>query len=153
MPLDRKQEIEAKRLFLSGFSSEEISYILRVDLTDLKDWIKSSRLESLQTACDVRLSRLQSWVLSSLLRLEAGKKPDVKSQEILRYVSAYDKLSRHGGGLSYYFDAFESLTHALMRSISASSSERQRSLALARLKYVRSCMEEVIDAKIKLSTE
>ena len=148
MSVDRRKGLaQAKKLFLSGFTSEEVSYILAIPLDRLRRWVSQESWSSLQEACDTRVGELQAWILSCLCELRRGEAPSVSSREVLQYVEAYDKLARRQEGLSHYFDAFEALTRVLMRDVSDASSEEAREKSLSVLKLVRQRMDQVIEAK------
>lgn len=142
--INNKKREQAKTLFIKGFSVETIAEITGMSLITIKKWAKTDNFEIARKSYALSLSEMRSCILESFATLKEGGKPTIKPDEAAKYASAFEKLSDKKKSVSYFFEAYETLTDAMTKRIEDAKSSKDKEKCLAELKVVRSETEKIL---------
>ncbi|MCL2290835.1 MAG: phage terminase small subunit-related protein [Bacteroidetes bacterium] len=139
-----KKRQYGKSLYVKGFDIPTISDIIGAAESTVRKWRDNDKWEDARNSAFIALSELRNTILQSFIDLKDGKKPKIKPDEAAKYASAFERLSDRKKTLSYMYEAFEMLTHALTKDIEGAANKKDKELSLEILKRVRTKTDTII---------
>jgi len=145
---DQKKR-QGKKMFINGFSQNEIADVLEVHLETIKRWYKKYDWQDAKDIHSLSISELKQETLRSFAALKAGETPKVSPDQLSKLSSTFEKLSDKKKNLAYMYDNFEELSDAILKDALSERLKKNREAKLEMAKYLRGMMDEVVSKTYK----
>jgi hypothetical protein len=86
------KKLQAKDLFVKGFSMTNISEILGVGVKTLSNWRELHHWENEKELYAIRPSEIKKLILQYVLDIRDGKKPAHKADDLAKISAAFDRM-------------------------------------------------------------
>lgn len=144
-----KKKRQGKRMFINGFSENEIADVLEVHLETIKRWSKKDGWEEAKDIHSLSISELKAETLRSFAALKNGETPKVSPDQLSKLSSTFEKLSDKKKNLAYMYDNFEELSNAILKDALSERAKKNREAKLETAKYIRGIMDDVVSKTYK----
>lgn len=149
-----KQQSDAKkrqglRMYINGFSKQEIAEILEVHLETVKRWANQFNWEDEKGVHSISIVELKKEVLQTFADMKGGKTPKLSADQLSKLAATFDKLSDSKKALSYMYENFEALSDAILKDALSERSKKKKEHKLETAKYVRSVMDSLTSTTYK----
>jgi len=145
---DRKKR-QGKRMFINGFSKDEIAEILEVHLETIKRWHKQYGWQKEKDVHSLSVSELKRETLQTFADMKEGKTPKLSPDQLSKIASTFEKLSDKRKALAYMYENFELLSDAILKDALSEQKKKKREEKLETAKYVREVMEDLTSKTYK----
>ncbi len=140
---------QGKRMFINGFSPQEIADILEVHIETIKRWKKQYDWQKEKDVHSLSISELKRQILQTFADMKEGNQPKLSPDQLSKLVAAFDKLSDKKKALAYMYENFELLSDAILKDALSERKKATREEKLETAKYVREMMEDLTSATYK----
>lgn len=140
---------QGKRMFINGFSKDEIADILEVHIETIKRWHKQDEWEKEKDVHSLSISELKRETLQTFADMKAGITPKLSPDQLSKLAATFDKLSDKKKALAYMYENYELLSDALLKDALSERSKVKKESKLETAKYVREIMEELTSTTYK----
>lgn len=145
---DQKKR-QGKRMFINGFSVDEIAEILEVHIETIKRWLKDQNWQKEKDVHSLSIAELKRETLQCFADMKEGKTPKLSPDQLSKLASTFDKLSDKKKALAYMYENFELLSDAVLKDALSESSKKKKDAKLETAKYVREIMEDLTSKTYK----
>lgn len=145
---DQKKR-QGKRMFINGFSVDEIASILEVHIETIKRWKKQYDWQKEKDVHSLSISELKRETLQTFADMKEGKTPKLSPDQLSKLAATFDKLSDKKKALAYMYENFELLSDALLKDALSERKKADKEKKLEMAKYVREMMEDLTSATYK----
>jgi transposase len=140
---------QGKRMFINGFSRQEISEILEVHIETVKRWHKKEEWQKEKDVHSLSVSELKRETLQTFADMKEGKTPKLSPDQLSKLASTFDKLSDKKKALAYMYENYELLSDAILKDALSERSKAKKESKLETAKYVREMMEALTSKTYK----
>ena len=140
---------QGKRMFINGFSKDEIADILEVHIETIKRWHKQDEWEKEKDVHSLSISELKRETLQTFADMKAGITPKLSPDQLSKLAATFDKLSDKKKALAYMYENYELLSDALLKDALSERSKVKKESKLETAKYVREIREELTSTTYK----
>lgn len=145
---DQKKR-QGKRMFINGFSKDEIAEILEVHVQTIDRWYKSENWQKEKDVHSLSIAELKRETLQCFADMKEGKQPKISPDQLSKLASTFDKLSDKKKALAYMYENYELLSDALLKDALSERSKKKKEAKLETAKFVREVMEDLTSATYK----
>ncbi|WP_372747043.1 hypothetical protein [Lutibacter sp.] len=144
-----KKKRQGLRMFINGFSKDEIADILEVHIETVKRWANQFNWEDEKDVHSISIVELRKEVLQTFADMKEGKTPKLSADQLSKLAATFDKLSDNKKALSYMYQNFESLSNAILKDALSERAKKTKDYKLEVAKYVREVMDQLTSATYK----
>lgn len=144
-----KKKRQGKRMFINGFSNDEIADVLEVHIETISRWAKKDEWQETKDIHSLSISELKQETLRSFAALKNGETPKVSPDQLSKLSTTFEKLSDKKKNLAYMYDNYEELSDAILKDALSERSKKKREEKLELSKYVRAVMDQVVNKTYK----
>lgn len=144
-----KKKRQGKRMYINGFSINEIADVLEVHAETIKRWSKQDGWQEAKEIHSLSISELKQETLRSFAAMKAGETPKISPDQLAKLASTFEKLSDKKKNLAYMYDNFEQLSNAILKDALGESTKKKREAKLETAKYLRVVMDNVTSLAYK----
>lgn len=144
-----KKRRQGKRMFINGFSRQEIAEILEVHIETIKRWYKQDEWQKEKDMHSLSISELKRETLQTFADMKEGKTPKLSPDQLAKLASTFEKLSDKKKALAYIYENFDNLSDAILKDALSERKKATRESKLDIAKYVREIMDDLISATYK----
>lgn len=144
-----KKRRQGKRMFINGFSKQEIAEILEVHIETVKRWYKQDEWQNEKDMHSLSIAELKRETLQTFADMKKGEIPKLSPDQLSKLASTFEKLSDKKKALAYIYENYDDLSDAILKDALSErkKAEKERKLEIA--KYVRDIMDELITKTYK----
>lgn len=108
------KKLQAKDLFVKGFSLTNISEILGVGIKTLSNWRELYNWENEKELFAVRPSEIKKLILQYVLDIRDGKKPAHKADDLSKISAAWDRMDDDRKKAVYTMESFDGFSQFMV---------------------------------------
>jgi len=144
-----KKKRDGKRMFIRGYSLNEIAEVTEVYIDTIKKWAKEDDWQTAKDVHSISIGELKEQVLQTFIDLKEGKTPKLSPDKLSKISAAFQSLSDKKKNVTYMYDNYEILSDALIDSAVEAKTKKEREYRLEIAKYVRGVMDNVVSETYK----
>lgn len=124
------KKLQAKDLFVKGFSMTNISEILGVGVKTLSNWRELHHWENEKELYAIRPSEIKKLILQYVLDIRDGKKPAHKADDLAKISAAWDRMDDDRKKAVHTMESFDSFSQFMVVQAGNNVAQRREELLL-----------------------
>jgi hypothetical protein len=124
------KKLQAKDLFVKGFSLTNISEILGVGVKTLSNWRELYNWENEKELFAIRPSEIKKLILQYVLDIRDGKKPVHKADDLAKISAAFDRMDDDRKKAVHTMESFDGFSQFMVVQAGNNVGQRREELLL-----------------------
>jgi hypothetical protein len=124
------KKLQAKDLFVKGFSLTNISEILGVGVKTLSNWRELYNWENEKELFAIRPSEIKKLILQYVLDIRDGKKPVHKADDLAKISAAFDRMDDDRKKAVHTMESFDGFSQFMVVQAGNNVAQRREELLL-----------------------
>ncbi len=142
--LERTQkQSDCKKLFLAGFSLQDIKNITGVTVKTLSKWRDEFLWEDEKELMSVKPSEIRKLTLKQAVAISKGETLPYKSDDISKIVAAFDRITDHRKIAVYSMESIDNFSGFMLKKAGKTTGKKREEI-LSIIKTVRPYFDEFI---------
>lgn len=144
-----KKKRQGKRMFINGFSKDEIAEIIEVHIETINRWHKQDEWQKEKDVHSLSIAELKRETLQCFADMKEGKQPKLSPDQLSKLAATFDKLSDKKKALAYMYENYEILFDAILKNALSERKAKDKQEKLDIAKYVRDIMDDITSKTYK----